>query len=46
VLQHFSGRYRTAEIKDAIHQQIARLNINFPVWCLFRDRLWNESNPS
>jgi ribonuclease Z len=46
VLQHFSGRYRTAEIKDAIQQEVARLQITFPVWCLFRDRLWNEFNPS
>ncbi len=40
VLQHFSGRYRTHEIKAAAQKEIARLKIEFPVWCLFRDRLW------
>jgi len=40
VLQHFSGRYRTSEIKGAAQKEIARLGIEFPVWCLFRDRLW------
>lgn len=40
LLQHFSGRYRTHEIKSAAKQELARLQIDFPVWCLFRDRLW------
>ncbi len=44
LLQHFSGRYRTNEIKIAAQKEIARLQIQFPVWCLFRDRLWQLNN--
>jgi len=41
VLQHVSGRYRSAEIERATRQSAARHHVEFPIWCLFRDRLWN-----
>jgi ribonuclease Z len=41
VLYHISGRYRAADITDAACQSATRHEIDFPIWCLFRDRLWN-----
>lgn len=41
VLHHVSGRYRTNEITAAACQSAARHQVDFPIWCLFRDRLWN-----
>jgi ribonuclease Z len=41
VLQHVSGRYRRGEIERATRQSAARHHVEFPIWCLFRDRLWN-----
>jgi ribonuclease Z len=40
VMYHVSGRYRRSEIETSARESIARFNIDFPVWCLFRDRLW------
>lgn len=42
LLQHFSGRYRTSEIKKCVHEEAARLELSCEVWCLFRDKLWRE----
>lgn len=41
VLYHVSGRYRTGDIQRAVKESVERYHISFPVWCLFRDRLWN-----
>jgi len=41
LLNHVSGRYRAAEVKDAARQSAARHNVDFPIWCLLRDRLQN-----
>jgi len=44
VLYHISGRYRTVDIADATCQSAVRHKIDFPIWCLYRDRLmqfWN-----
>lgn len=40
VLYHVSGRYRSADIRRAAQDSMARHGVAFPVWCLFRDRLW------
>ena len=40
VLYHVSGRYRTAQIAQAIRQSAERHAVDFPIWCLFRERLW------
>ena len=40
VLYHISGRYRTAQIVQAVHESVKRHPVQFPVWCLFRDRIW------
>jgi len=40
VLYHVSGRYRKSEIESAARDSIAVHQIDFPVWCLFRDRCW------
>ena len=40
VLYHVSGRYRTTQIVQAIHGSVRRHRVTFPVWCLFRERLW------
>jgi ribonuclease Z len=40
VVYHVSGRYRRSDIEAAARESIARYSIEFPVWCLFRDRLW------
>jgi ribonuclease Z len=40
LLYHISGRYRRGDIVRAVHESAARHNVEFPVWCLFRDRLW------
>ena len=40
LLYHVSGRYRTADIVQATRQSVARRGVDFPIWCLFRDRLW------
>jgi hypothetical protein len=40
VLYHISGRYRTAEVVQAVQESIKRRQVEFPIWCLFRDRLW------
>ncbi len=39
-LYHVSGRYRTAQIAHAIRQSAGRHAVDFPIWCLFRERLW------
>jgi ribonuclease Z len=48
VLYHVSGRYRRGDIEAAARESMARYDVKFPVWCLFRDRLWqvatDESN--
>jgi len=41
VLYHVSGRYRTGDITQAVGESTRRYGVDFPVWCLFRDRLWN-----
>lgn len=40
VLYHVSGRYRSAHIAQAIRDSVCRHAVGFPVWCLFRERLW------
>jgi ribonuclease Z len=40
VLYHVSGRYGRSDIEKAARERITHFNIDFPVWCLFRDRLW------
>ena len=45
VLYHVSGRYRTAQIVQAIQDSVRRHRITFPVWCLFRERLWQVFSP-
>ncbi len=45
VLYHVSGRYRSADIRRAAQQSMARHSIAFPVWCLFRDRLFHIEPP-
>lgn len=40
VLYHVSGRYRRSDIEAAARESMARYEVKFPVWCLFRDRLW------
>jgi ribonuclease Z len=40
VLYHVSGRYRRGDIETAARESIARYGIECPVWCVFRDRLW------
>jgi ribonuclease Z len=40
LLHHISGRYRTREIEAAARASLIRHQIQIPVWCLFRDRLW------
>ena len=40
LLYHVSGRYRRSDIIRAAHESAARYGVKFPVWCLFRDRLW------
>ena len=42
LLQHFSGRYRTSEIKKCVQDEAARVGVTCDVWCLFRDKLWRE----
>lgn len=42
VLQHFSGRYRTHEIRKCVQVEAARIGLRCEVWCLFRDKLWRE----
>ena len=44
VLYHVSGRYHSDDIRCAAQQSLARHNIAFPVWCLFRERLWLVSS--
>jgi ribonuclease BN (tRNA processing enzyme) len=47
VLYHVSGRYHSNDIRAAIRQSATQHNVQFPIWCLFRDRLWQswpESN--
>ncbi|HEX8237402.1 MAG TPA: MBL fold metallo-hydrolase [Abditibacteriaceae bacterium] len=41
VLYHVSGRYRRSDIEKTARESIARNGVDFPVWCLFRDRLWH-----
>ena len=41
VVYHVSGRYRASDITDAACRSAARHKIDFPIWCLYRDRLWN-----
>jgi len=38
---HFSGRYRPSDIKEAALEAATRHGLGCPLWCLFRDRLWN-----
>lgn len=42
LVNHFSGRYRTAVIKAAAYEAAARHNLQCPLWCLVRDRLFNS----
>jgi ribonuclease Z len=46
VLYHVSGRYRAADITDAACRSSTRHATDFPIWCLFRDRLWNVVKPN
>ncbi len=46
VLYHISGRYRKSEIESAARKSIAARQISFPVWCLFRDRIWQIESSS
>lgn len=39
LLYHFSGRYRSSEIKHAVQTLAAARNLNCAIWCLIRDRL-------
>lgn len=41
LLYHISGRYRTGDINRATQESARRYGTNFPIWCLYRDRLWN-----
>jgi len=43
VLYHFSGRYRTAEILEAIRQSKERHGAMLEIWVLLRDRLIDVS---
>lgn len=40
LLYHVSGRYRAAEVRAAIEKSARRHNVEFPIWCLWRDQLW------
>lgn len=39
VLYHISGRYQTAQVAAAIEQSALRHQIDFPIWCLYRNQL-------
>jgi ribonuclease Z len=45
VLYHVSGRYRASDIQQAVGKSAHRHGVTFPIWCLFRDRLWNVTEP-
>jgi ribonuclease Z len=42
VLYHVSGRYNSSDIRAAIAHSATRYGAQFPIWCLFRDRLWQS----
>ncbi|HEX8832676.1 MAG TPA: MBL fold metallo-hydrolase [Abditibacteriaceae bacterium] len=43
LLNHFSGRYRRSEIQTAVVKAAKNHEVDFPIWCLVRDRLWNAT---
>jgi ribonuclease Z len=45
VLIHVSGRYRKAQIEIAARECATRHEVRFPIWCVFRDRLWPVWEP-
>lgn len=49
VLYHISGRYQTAQVAAAIEQSALRHQIDFPIWCLYRNQLacyWKGGSPA
>lgn len=39
VLYHVSGRYSFGQFTEAVQREAGRRQLEFPVWCLYRDRL-------
>jgi ribonuclease Z len=45
ILNHISGRYKRAEVENAIREGAEQREIDFPIWCLRQDKLWPVWNP-
>jgi len=45
LLYHVSGRYQTGDIVRVARASMVRHDVQFPVWCLYRDRLWQIPPP-
>ena len=46
LVNHISGRYRRAEVEAAIHKIASKQAIRFPIWCLWREKLWPVWTPA
>lgn len=40
LLNHVSGRYRSAQVVEAARESAARHDVDFSIWCLRREKLW------